>query len=48
MTVVLNKLFSTLLMHFFYFFIDDEERATVNYERKLGKEVLGEVGGGWG
>ena len=35
-------------MHFFYFFIDDEERAAVNYERKLGKEVLGEVGGGVG
>ena len=33
-------------MHFFfYFFFEDEERATVNYERKLGKEVLGEVGG---
>ena len=48
MTIVLNKFFSTLLMHFFYFFIDDEERAAVNYERKLGKEVLGEVGGGGG
>ena len=33
-------------MHFFLnFFFEDEERATVNYERKLGKEVLGEVGG---
>ena len=49
MTVVLHKLFSTLLMHFFNFFIEDEERAAVNYERKLGKEALGEVGGegGW-
>ena len=35
-------------MHFFNFFIDDEERAAVNYERKLGKEVLGEVGRGGG
>ena len=35
-------------MHFFYFFIDDEERAAVNYERKLGKEVFGEVEGGGG
>ena len=43
MTVVLNKFFSTLLMHFFLFL--DEESATVNHERKLGKEVLGEVGG---
>ena len=43
MTVVLNKFFSTLLMHFFFFLDDDS--ATVNHERKLGKEVLGEVGG---
>ena len=43
--------FSTLLLHFFYFFVEDEERAAVNYERKLGKEALGEVrveGGGLG
>ena len=44
--------FSTLLLHFFYFFVEDEERAAVNYERKLGKEALGEVrvegGGGVG
>ena len=44
--------FSTLLLHFFYFFVEDEERAAVNYESKLGKEALGEVrvegGGGVG
>ena len=46
MTIVLNKFFSTLLMHYFYFFIEDEERAAVNYETKLGKEALGERKGG--
>ena len=46
MTIVLIEFFSTLLVPFFFnFFFEDEERAAVNYERKLGKEVLGEVGG---
>ena len=43
--------FSPLSCTFFYFFVEDEERAAVNYERKLGKEALEEVrvegGGGW-
>ena len=48
MTVVLNKFFSILLVHFFLIFsLKMKERAEVNYERKLGlgKEALGEVGG---
>ena len=43
--------FSPLSCTFFYFFVEDEERAAVNYERKLGKEALEEVrveGGGGG
>ena len=43
--------FSPLSCTFFYFFVEDEERAAVNYERKLGKEALEEVrveGGGVG
>ena len=31
---------------FFYFFVEDEERAAVNHERKLGKEALGGGRGG--